>query len=56
MLIILKIYQNLNQNINSYSNLSIKLTTSFRAELNTYSHIFQNKLDDVVNTINNLNE
>ena len=24
--------------------------------LNTYSHIFQNKLDDVVNTINNLNE
>ena len=24
--------------------------------LNTYSHIFQNKLDEVVNTINNLNE
>lgn len=24
--------------------------------LNTYSHIFQNKLDEVVNTINNLKE
>ena len=24
--------------------------------LNTYSHIFQNKLDDVVNTINNINK